>query len=52
MERKRDGCLLGPVLGAGNTTMDTPVTSVTGAAVTEFIIGSEARYQTSKYTIK
>lgn len=52
MEKKRDRCSLGPVIGARSTMIDTLVTLVVPAAIMDFIIRSEAWYQTSKYTIE
>ena len=52
MKKKRDRCSLGPDIGARSTMIDTLVTLVVPAAITDFIIRSEAWYQISKYTIE
>lgn len=52
VKKKRDRYPLGSVLGARRTMRDTLVTSVTLAAIMEFIVASEAWYQITKDTIK
>lgn len=48
IERKKDGCFLGPEIGTISTMMDTQVTLVV-LAIMDLKIKSEAWYQTRKH---